>query len=57
VFQTGDIEAEEYLTPDRLLGSADVGSAADHVGADEGWLTELDTASLRDLVRLRETGG
>jgi SNF2 family DNA or RNA helicase len=26
------------------------------VGADEGWLTELDTASLRDLVRLRETG-
>jgi len=26
------------------------------VGADEGWLTELDTASLRDLVRLREKG-
>lgn len=24
------------------------------VGADEGWLTELDTASLRDLVQLRE---
>ncbi|MCC6892937.1 MAG: DEAD/DEAH box helicase [Anaerolineae bacterium] len=26
------------------------------VGADENWLTELDTASLRDLVRLREVG-
>ncbi|TVR21365.1 MAG: DEAD/DEAH box helicase [Anaerolineaceae bacterium] len=26
------------------------------VGNDEGWLTELDTASLRDLVRLREKG-
>ncbi len=25
------------------------------VGADESWLTEFDTASLRDLVRLRET--
>jgi SNF2 family DNA or RNA helicase len=25
------------------------------VGADESWLTELDTASLRDLVRLRES--
>jgi len=26
------------------------------VGADETWLTELDTASLRDLVRLQEMG-
>jgi SNF2 family DNA or RNA helicase len=26
------------------------------VGADESWLTELDTASLRDLVQLREVG-
>jgi SNF2 family DNA or RNA helicase len=26
------------------------------VGADESWLTELDTASLRDLVQLREAG-
>lgn len=25
------------------------------VGADESWLTELDSASLRDLVRLRES--
>jgi SNF2 family DNA or RNA helicase len=27
------------------------------VGADESWLTELSTANLRDLVRLREVGG
>ncbi len=26
------------------------------VGADESWLTELDTASLRDMVQLREVG-
>ncbi len=26
------------------------------VGADESWLTELNTANLRDLVRLREVG-
>ncbi|HVU10277.1 MAG TPA: DEAD/DEAH box helicase [Phototrophicaceae bacterium] len=26
------------------------------VGADESWLTELNTADLRDLVRLREVG-
>ena len=26
------------------------------IGADESWLTELDTAGLRDLVQLREAG-